>query len=127
MSKSRYGTIIYPKNKRFYDFKINVEIMTRNRGSHGVIFRMIDPFNYYAFEININFGYKRIVKVVNGNLQVLNTVFDGGIAQNTWYKVEIKGLKTTFRIKIGESSKFSSFGATPVVFDFEDIDHTIGQ
>ena len=76
----RLGTIITSKGKRFFDFKMKVDVMTRSRGSAGVVFRMVDPFNFLAFDLNIEQGAKRILKVENGNISVLKEIYDGGIS-----------------------------------------------
>jgi hypothetical protein len=105
----------------FFDFEITMDIMTRSRGSCGVVFRMIDPFNFLALDINIEEAYKRIIKVVNGNIEVLQKLDDGGMSQNNWFKLYIKGQKDKFEIRFGDDKKFTDYKASPKIFEFQDI------
>jgi hypothetical protein len=123
----RLGTIISPKGKRYYDFSMHVEIMTRHRGACGVVFRMVDPFNFLAFEISINGGYKRLIKVANGSLKELKRINDGGVPQNEWFKVEVKAERSKFKIRMGDRKKYTNYGAAPIIFEFEDIDFPKGE
>ena len=115
------------KDKQFFDFELNVDILTRSRGGCGVAFRMKDPFNFYGIEFNINGGYKRIIKMENGNMTVLKTISDGGINLSLWFKVQVKAIKNTFTIRFGEADKYKKYEEAPVVLEFEDISHVIGQ
>lgn len=122
-----YGTLIIPKDKFYYDFKFKVDILTKARGSFGLVFRMQDQFNYIAFEINLETGYKRVTKFVNGNLNVIQTTLDGGIPQNTWFKVEINAIKSRYIVRIGESKSHKDYDSLPIVFDFEDNTFSNGK
>lgn len=123
----RLGTIITPKGRRYYDFSLKVDVMTRSRGSFGVVFRMVDNFNLLAFEFNIENGYKRVIRIQNGQIHVLKIIYDGGISQNNWFKVLIKAQKNKFIIRCGDSKKYSNYNATPIVFEFEDITFPKGE
>jgi len=92
--------------------------MTKGRASHGIVFRMIDAFNYYAFELNIERGYKRITKVEDGAMTIIKRIDDGGTTQNAWFKVEITGSNNKFKIKMGEDKKYKKYDHLPVVFEF---------
>ena len=56
------------KNKNLYDFKYYVDILSNSGKSAGVIFRMKDPYNFYAFEFNQKKGYKKLFKSINGEI-----------------------------------------------------------
>jgi len=121
---TRLGTLLIPKNRRFYDFVLKVDVMTRARGPFGVIFRMVDPFNFLGLEININEGYKRVIKMQHGNIRQLKRVNDGGMSQNNWFKIQVKGRKNKFLIRMGDSKTYSNYQAAPIVFEFDDISNT---
>ena len=123
----RLGTIITSKGKRFFDFKMKVDVMTRSRGSAGVVFRMVDPFNFLAFDLNIEQGAKRILKVENGNISVLKEIYDGGISQNNWFKIFIRVEKTKFVIRCGDAKRYSSYTGLPIVFEFENSSFPKGE
>jgi len=88
---------------------------------------MQDPFNYLAFEVNIELGVKRIYKFSNGQSSVIQEVRDGGIPQNTWYKVYIRAIKNRFEVNFGDSSKYQEYKALPSVFKFEDSSVSKGK
>jgi len=121
------GTIITSKGRRFYDFYLRVDVMTRSRGSMGVIFRMVDPYNFLAFEFNIEDGYKRVIKSMNGTISVLKIIYDGGISQNNWFKILIKAQKNKFIIRSGDSKKYNTYNEAPIIFEFEDISFPKGE
>ena len=123
----RLGTIISPTDRRFFDFKIKVDIMTRARGSVGIVFRMVDPFNFLAFELNIDSGYKRVIKVQNGAITELKIINDGGLSQNNWFKVMVRAQKNKFTIRAGDAKKYVNYNATPIIFEFEDISYPKGE
>jgi len=101
--------------------------MTKAKGSIGVVFRMVDHFNYLAFEFNIDYAYKRIVKVQNGVKHVLFNLNDGGITLNNWFKIYIKAEKSKFIIRAGDSKKYSSYQAAPIIFNFSDVSFPKGE
>jgi len=75
--------------KEYYDFKLTADILIKSQGVAGIVFRMRDEFNYYAFIIDKSLGYKAIVKVVNNKVTILKQIQDGGILINTWHTVQI--------------------------------------
>ncbi len=101
--------------------------MTRARGSIGVVFRKVDPFNFLAFDINIDRRSKRILRVKDGNVTVLKEIFDGGISQNNWFKILIKAQKNKFKVRTGDAKRYRDYRATPIVFEFEDINFPKGE
>ena len=106
---------------------MQVDVLTRSTGSFGVIFRMQDPFNFLALQINIEVGFKKIVKSVNGVMSVLHTINDGGIAQNNWHKILIKAKKSNFEVKFGESKRYEDYNSMPLLFKFNDNQFTHGK
>jgi len=45
------ATINSIKYKKFYDFKLTLDFKVRKQGFFGFIFRQIDQYNYYSFDI----------------------------------------------------------------------------
>ncbi len=87
---------------------------------------MIDPFNFYALEFNINGGYKRIVRYLNGGSKELKIIRDGGIPQNNWFKINVQGRLDRFIVKFGDAKKFKKYEDLPTIFDFTDNYFTVG-
>jgi len=120
-----YGSIAMIRDKKYYDFTFNVDIMTRDRGSFGLIFSMTDPFNFTAYEINLNDGYKRIVQVKNGHFRTIAEIYDGGLSQNTWQKVQIKTVRNRIKVKTGDASL--KYNQLPITFYIDNVDLQKGQ
>ena len=76
-------------DKEYFDFNISVDILFKSQGVGGVAFRIRDVFNYYAFIIDKNQGYKAIAKVENSKVTILKMINDGGIIINNWHTVSI--------------------------------------
>jgi len=123
----RFGTIITLRGRRYFDFVLRVDIMTKGKGSVGIVFRMVDPFNYFAFEFNIEYSYKQLVKVKNGVKHVLLNIPDGGITLNNWFKVLIQAETNRFIIRAGDSKKYSNYQAAPIIFNFLDDSFPKGE
>jgi hypothetical protein len=77
-------------NKKIYfDLHLEVDLLCKSNGVAGVLFRVKNSFNYYAFVIDKSKGTKSIIKMVNGNQISLLTINDGGIVLNDWHRVII--------------------------------------
>ncbi len=114
------------KDRRYYDFELNVDVLSRTRGTFGVIFRVLNPFNFYAYIINIKRGYKQIFRVKNGRYHLIKHRKDGGLSQNMWYRIQITGIKDLFVVKTGEAFRFN-YKNIPVMFEFKDNEFNFGQ
>jgi len=94
---------------------------------------MQDAFNYLAYEINIERGYKRIVLVLNGHTKVLKQENasliknDGGIPQNAWHKILITARRNRFKIRTGDARQHSDYESAPLVFSFSDVSFSTGK
>ena len=91
-----------------------------DNNNFGVAFRYIDPFNYYAVEFrkNPNFiggtkGYKRIIKVSDGNYSVLAEEQDGGFLTDTWYHMALVAKGPEFKLYVKEEQKGVKFTYDP--------------
>ena len=78
------------KNKEYFDFTFEADILCKSNGVAGLAFRIRDAFNYYAFLIDKMRGIKALVKVQNGKEIIIKSISDGGILLNDWHKVIIK-------------------------------------
>ena len=59
--------------------------MARASGRMGIVFRYVDQFNYYVFDLQRGpGGFKRIRKFVNGKSVNLAVIKDGGFLEDTW-------------------------------------------
>jgi hypothetical protein len=116
--RRKIASIYYLKYLRFYDFKLNLDVMVRNSGKVGVVFRMKNPFNYYAIEISQKRGYKRLVKVVNGRYHILEIIKDGGIFQAEWFRIQILFRRNEITFKFGEDG--IQYDNLPIVFVKQD-------
>lgn len=83
------SSMITFKNKEYYDFIYESDILCSGNGVAGLTFRVMDQFNYYAFIVDKIRGIKAIIKVQNGKEKILASITDGGILINDWHKVII--------------------------------------
>jgi len=54
------------KYKYWYDGVLKTSILIRDEQIVGIVFRVKDPFNYYAFELSAKHKFKRVRRVING-------------------------------------------------------------
>ena len=123
-SIKKIASIYYLKYRRYYDFKLNLDVMVRESGKIGVIFRMKDPFNYYALEISQKRGYKRFIKVVNGRSRIIEMIKDGGIFQSQWFRIQIIGQRSQITFKFGDDG--INYDKLPIILVREDQTHRRG-
>ena len=63
-----------------------------DNGAVGLLFRVMDFMNYYAFVVDKHHKTKKVIKVLEGKEVVLAQVEDGGFIVNQWYRVVIECL-----------------------------------
>ena len=99
------SSILILKYKRFYDggFKLSVEL--KDRGQFGVLFRVVDQFNYYSLILDSDKQQKRFIKMINGKEQILSTKEDGGYLINQWYRIRLEYKVGLFRLFMKEENK----------------------
>ena len=117
--KGLIGSALLLKDRSFYDFNLELDLLMRKKGKCGVVFRMFNKFNYYAFVINTVEGYKGIVKVENGNLTFLVKADDGGIVINDWHKIKIQALANNIRVYIYDKEQKDK-ASSEKVFNVDD-------
>lgn len=88
---SRTGSHLFVKDKDYYDLELKASFFLKDNNSFGILFRYIDPYNYYIFEVsNQDKGFKRVRKFVKGIPKIIDFKNDGGFIQETWYNVKIR-------------------------------------
>ncbi len=131
------GTWVIYKKEEWADAVFEVSMFMTDNDVPGVLFRYVDPDNFYVFDL-MQQGraippFKRLRKVVKGKYTELNIVHDGGYEQNIWYdaRIEYKGSeikifwdnKQIFKVKDDEGAlrkgkiALSSWGMTDIFFD----------
>lgn len=81
--------MLFIRERSWYDFSLQINVLVKSTGISGIAFRVTDNYNYYALLLNKTKGYKAIVKVISGNMTILQKVKDGGILLNDWHTVKI--------------------------------------
>lgn len=61
---------------------MKASIMMNDNGALGLLFRVMDLMNYYAFVVDREHKVKKVVKVLEGQETVLALVEDGGFIVN---------------------------------------------
>ncbi|EEA07737.1 LCCL domain-containing protein [Cryptosporidium muris RN66] len=121
------GTFARLKYKKFYDIDYNTDIYIDSyEGSIGLTFRMINFERYYLLEFSQqkSGGFKRLIRVIDGEKKLLGTKYDGGYISGSWHHVRI--LLSGPRIQIWVSTEISQIDeekkySSPVkVFDIYD-------
>jgi hypothetical protein len=103
------ASLIYLKDKEYYDFEFNIEVLAKSEGKFGIAFRIRDPFNYYAFVLNKKAGTKSLVRVINGKQVDLTTlIYDGGYLVNQWLQVTV--LTKANKITVKYSDQLNKVG-----------------
>lgn len=119
-SKHRPASFYVLQNKDFFDFRLNLDIMTISEHLIGIVFRFRDEYNYYSFEFNQKSGYKRLVKVSDGRYKKIAEVRDGGLYQNDWFKIQIRIKNSNIIIRFGQDKKYEKYSTLPIVFNLDD-------
>ncbi|VWU49342.1 LCCL domain-containing protein [Hepatocystis sp. ex Piliocolobus tephrosceles] len=86
ISEGYYATL---KGLNFYDFEINVSILSKGTGCFGIVFRAKDDFNFYLFDVCDKEGLKRLSKVENGEVTILKQYEENVYTNNKWDKYQI--------------------------------------
>lgn len=88
------------KNKSYFDFDLNIDVLFREKTKAGIAFRMRDQYNYYAFYIDTIARTKSIIKVMDGRTITLKVVEDGGVILNDWHSVHISLTNSNIKVFI---------------------------
>lgn len=121
------GALLYLNSANYYDFIYSSSVYAGGSGSFGLAFRIVDENNYYLFQmIQVNGGYKRLVRVVNGEPFEIAKIEDGGFIEGVLYTVRIEARQCRISVSIVQ-------GVDPVFdvpsrsIDIIDCYHTSGS
>ncbi|GIX64411.1 LCCL domain-containing protein CCp2 [Babesia caballi] len=85
------GALLYLADAQYYDFVYSAAVFAGGSGTMGLAFRVLDEDNYYLFQlVQLDGGYKRLVRVVNGEPYEIAKIEDGGFVDGVWYTVRIE-------------------------------------
>ncbi|KAJ1610110.1 CpCCP2 [Cryptosporidium canis] len=115
------GSFSRIKYKKFYDIDYHVDVYVDSyEGSIGLTFRMQNFERYYLLEFNQNKngGFKRLIRVMDGQKSILSTKYDGGYVTGSWHHVRI--LLTGSRIQIWVGTESNS-----VQYENKDYSHPV--
>ncbi|UKK02511.2 hypothetical protein MACK_002604 [Theileria orientalis] len=120
------GSYLVLKNRKFFDFIFSTSIYAGSQGSLGVAFRIVDMNNYYLLQLKqSNGGFKRLIRVIDGDPYELARVEDGGFIEEVWYHVRVETRQSRLMISVvqGEDEIFETPKA---VIDVIDSTHASG-
>jgi len=121
--KQLSASMLTLKGKNFFDISMTVDVLVKAQGVSGVVFRVVDAFNYYALVFNPAKKFKAIYKVRHGEEKILTKVDDGGIVIDNWHNIKITA--TTSNIKV-EMINLEANGASPQILLATDNTFTQG-
>ena len=84
------ASILYLRFKNYYDSILKIIFNLKDSGSFGILFRVTDPFNYYALILDSVKKQKRLIKVINGKEKIIKEIDDGGFIVHQWYLLMIR-------------------------------------
>lgn len=98
-SPDKQGTLAIFGEASWADSILRVALRSGDDDEIGVVFRYRDPKNHYRFSMNREKGYRRLIKRVNGEYQIL---FDDKVpyAPNTWYNLRIDAINDDIRVYV---------------------------
>lgn len=95
------GALLYLANANYYDFIYSAAVFAGGSGTLGLVFRVVDENNYYLFQmIQMNGGFKRLVRVVNGDPFEIAKIEDGGFIDGVLYTIRIEARQCRISISI---------------------------
>jgi hypothetical protein len=88
------GTWAIYANETWSDAIFEVDMMMTDNDVPGLIFRYVDPENFYVFDL-MEQGraippFKRLRKVVGGTYTELDIEHDGGYVEQVWYRARLE-------------------------------------
>ncbi len=71
MKEGSLASILIHKYKTYYDLKVKASLLMNDNGALGLLFRVMDFMNYYAFVVDKTQKKKKLIKVLEGKEVVL--------------------------------------------------------
>jgi hypothetical protein len=82
------GTHAYWAGPNWQDYEFSVKLRSTDNHAIGVLFRYRDKDNYYQFTMDSKDNYRRLVKKVNGQNQILQNQ-NFAYSKGTWYDLNV--------------------------------------
>ncbi|KAH8741485.1 hypothetical protein FG386_000255, partial [Cryptosporidium ryanae] len=95
------GTFANIKNRRFFDFSLNVDVYPPVSGIFGIAFRVRDLSNYYLLEFNHEEERVRLLRVKEGITYILETRENYKLPEKVFTKVEVTAQRDRVYVKTG--------------------------
>lgn len=89
VSLPKPGTMAITGSPDWANVKVTVQLSSGDNDSVGMLFRYLDKDNFYRLEINQEFGYRRLVKKVEGTFSLLWEDNEAYV-QNRSYILEVR-------------------------------------
>ncbi|RME53525.1 DUF2341 domain-containing protein [Candidatus Woesearchaeota archaeon] len=85
------GTYQYAQGINVTNFNLTAKLYAGDNDGMGLMFRYVNQTNYYRVRFEGTSNYRRLEKVVNDSVTVLDsdTLTDGGLTQNAWHTVTV--------------------------------------
>lgn len=100
------GSFALLRHKSFYDFVFSSYVHAKGNGSVGLIFRALDRYNFYMFQMsNSNNGFRRLLKFENNQVTELATVQDSGFEDGAWMAIRIECRSSKIKITTVKTNK----------------------
>ncbi|GBE61548.1 LCCL domain-containing protein, putative [Babesia ovata] len=117
------GAFLHLSNAQYYDFVYSASIFAGSSGTMGLTFRVLDDLNYYLLQmVQMNGGYKRLIRVVNGDPYEIAKIEDGGFVDGV--RIEAQQCRISIAIVQGLEPVFD---VPPSAIDIIDCTHASGS
>jgi len=85
----------------YYDGVFRASVVLAHEGSFSLMFRYVDEFNYYAFQVVTEGNTKeiRLIKMEYGEMVVLEKDEQGGVMMNIWYDISIRFVQRDLEVR----------------------------
>lgn len=94
------------RSKKFYDFNMTLDIKMVTKGNFGLIFRMVDAFNYYTASVDeteITF-----LRIKDGESELLGSKqLSSPLKMNLWYNVKVTAVGSNFEVYVVRERDFA--------------------
>ena len=127
-SKTLAENVSIIKNKSYFDFDLNIDVLFREKTKAGISFRMRDQYNYYSFFIDTQARTKSILKVIDGKTIPLKVIEDGGVILNDWHSIHITLTNSNIKVFIYDSETVDRQSSEKVIeaYDNSFVEGSVG-
>lgn len=103
----RSGTFLLLNNYSLFNYKIEVDLQSRNNGEIGLIFNYLDENNFNCFSMNQEYSYIRLLDVVDGQSHLVNWK-SFTYSSYQWYKIKIYSIGKDIKCYLNGKRIFSN-------------------